>query len=73
MLHYQKINEGQVISETGPKLLNRLALKSQKETELYSLRVYKNQSKAIVLIRSGHNMEHYTHEHKKGPDKPQSS
>jgi hypothetical protein len=29
-----------VISETGSKLFNRLALKSQDETELYSLHVH---------------------------------
>jgi hypothetical protein len=53
MLCSQKVNEGQVILETGPKLLNRLALKSQNETELYSLCVYQNSSKAIALICSG--------------------
>jgi hypothetical protein len=55
MLCSQKINKGQVISKTGPKLLNRLALKSQNETKLYSLRVYQNSSKAIASIRSGRN------------------
>jgi hypothetical protein len=53
----QKINEGQVISEIGPKLLNTLALKSRNKTKLYSLRIYQNLLKAIALIRSGRNTE----------------
>jgi hypothetical protein len=57
MLCSQKINEGQVISETSPKLLNRPALKSQNEIELYSLHVYQNLSKAIASIRLGCNKD----------------
>jgi hypothetical protein len=49
MLCSQKINKGQVISETGPKLLNRLALKSQNKTKLYSLHVYQNLPKGYRL------------------------
>jgi hypothetical protein len=52
-----KVNGGQVIRRTGPKLIDRPALKSQKERELnYILFAYTEQpNKAITEISSGCN------------------
>jgi hypothetical protein len=52
-LHHQKFNEGQVISRTGPKPINRPALKSEKETKLYSLHIYRTNQRLLLRYAQG--------------------